>query len=165
MVISKLNNDIGAVLSSTVISEQKEQGGWVHSPVVRPWWGSVRPRCDCWFSPPPDIRPPASQEVEYPAADVGLQSKINELSNTFWGNDGADCWPVINEAVINCNQYRAFSHVFCIQVEESPRCQKGRSSYGVWLVARSTSWWLISVRQGGCRLNRRPLVSWGQEQW
>ena len=46
----------------------------------------------------------------------------------------------------------------CRQTEEGARCQEGRSRCGFWLVARSSSWWLMSVRRGSSHLNRRPLT-------
>lgn len=33
----------------------------------------------------------ARQEVEYPTADGGLQSKISELRDEFLGNDAIEC--------------------------------------------------------------------------
>ena len=79
-VVSKLNDDIGAVLGSTVLNDQGVQEGAKHTAL---WYARVEDQQEGGVAANSHHLGPTCQEVEYLAAAGGLQSKINKLRDEF----------------------------------------------------------------------------------
>ena len=97
-VISKLNDEIGTVRCRTscvnIMCEQGEQEGAEHTALGGACvgdhcgWGTVTDSHHLW---------PPRQEVEDPLAQGDVKSQVHELGEESGGDDGAECWTVVNK--------------------------------------------------------------------